>query len=237
MLLLRDGIAARPGQGEVGGERLLLGDRRLSEACELQPVDQGALLVRLDEGEQGLAAGGAMQRRAPADLDAEAIGAAAAALIDIEHLAIVDGAERGGLARLLGEPVERRRARAAQVEGFPDAVGELEQAVAEPVGVVALLVPDQAEGQQRVEHARQRALGQSGRGLQVAKARRRRRLADHVEQIEALGEGGRAGRDVALVRRQDARFARACAASPIMRSKVHCGSNPSSVRILALDVS
>jgi hypothetical protein len=154
VLLLRDGVAARPGQREVGGERLLLGNGGLGEALELQPIDERALLMRLDEGEQGFAAGGAMQRGASADLDAEAIGAAATALVDIKHLAIVDGAERGSLARLLGQPVERRRAGAAQVERFPDAMGELEQAVAEPIGIVAFLMADQAEGQQGVEHAR-----------------------------------------------------------------------------------
>ena len=159
MLPKRDRVAAHLGQREIGDQRILVREGPIGEAVESDPVEHGALLMRRGEGEQGLAARRAMQRRAPPDLDAEAEGAAAAALVDVEDLVVVDRAQSATVSRrLLGQAIEHRGGGAAQVEGFPDPMRELEQPVAEPVGVVAVLVPDEPEQHQRVEHARERAL-------------------------------------------------------------------------------
>ncbi len=115
---------------------------------------------------------------------------------------------------------------------------QLEQAIAEAIGVVALLVPHEAERHQRMEHARERSLGQAGRDLQVLEARGLLLLADHIEQVESLGEGCRAARAGRAHRVSGLPLARhAMAASSSMRSKVQTGSKPVSWRIRAFEVS
>ncbi len=115
---------------------------------------------------------------------------------------------------------------------------QLEQPIAQAIGVVALLVSHEPERHQRMEHARERAFGQAGRDLQVLEARGLGLLADYIEQVKALRERRRAAGQIALIGFQDFRLARhAMAASSSMRSKVQTGSKPVSWRIRAFEVS
>ena len=235
MLLEGDRVAPDPRQREVGAQRLLVRDGPVGAALEPDAVEHRAPLVGRREGQQSLAARGAVQGRAPADLDAEPEGAATAALVDVEDLVAVHRAQGHGLARFVREPVEHRGGGAPQVEGFPDPMRQFEEAVAEPVGAVALLVADEAEQHEGVEHAGERPLGEIRRGLEILEAGRRRAFADDVEEIEALRQGGGARGDVPLGGLENLRRihgqatgprARASAALAIMLSMVHRGVNP-----------
>ena len=132
MLLEGDRVAPYRGQREVGPQRLLVRDGPVGAAFEPDAVEHRAALVGRREGQQSLAARGAVQGRAPTDLDPEAEGAAAAALVDVEDLVAVHRAQGHGLARFVREPVEHRGGGAPQVEGFPDPMRQLEEAVTEP---------------------------------------------------------------------------------------------------------
>ena len=199
---------------------------------EADAVEDRPLLVRRGKSEERLAAGGAVKRRTPSDLDAEPECAAAAALVDVEHLVVLDRAERDGFAQVVGETVEEWKRGAAQIEILPDAVSELEQPVAEPVGVVAVLVSDEPKQHERVEHPRERPFAQTGRRLQVLETGWRFLFADDVEEVEALRESRRSRRDVALFRLENTRLALriGAAAFVVGSSIVHFGQDPMRAR-------
>jgi len=133
--------------------------------------------------------GGGVAGGSRAHAVAQPHGLGCLALVDIEDIPRIEDAEPDRLAGEIAQAFEFGFGGAAKVELVPDAMGHLEQAEAEIVGLVALVDAQHPRLDESGKHPVGSRAGQAGAVGNFAETQASRRLGDDVEKRQATAQG------------------------------------------------
>ena len=237
MFLIRNRIPPRPRQRQIGLQRIEGGDGLGCQQIERQAIQQRAANGGVLKGEQRLARCGAMQGHAAPHLDAHRKTVRRAFGEILRHGA-VKPAQCNRLPQFSGQPLQFRGRRRDEIEALPDLVGHFQKTLAQHICAAGLILTDEAISDEGAQDSRECRLRQTGSAQQLGKTQRFRRIGNHVEQGQTLGQCRRAARRLGFhcLCSFASRCRLAAAASSSIRSIVHSASNPKVFLIRSLDV-